>query len=127
MTDLIKVMTRATKRFGQVYPASETEYAVRITGKGAATKITVFRKDKAGEYQEHRTFGIGDVAEHDSYNLRYCGIITAISEKSVSISHSTRSAEGKQHRLDLNKFCWRNYNFNWEKTCQENHVTSMSL
>lgn len=127
MTNLTKVLTKAHKQFGEIYPARETDYAVRLVGKGKNAKITVFRKNPEGEYKEHRTFQVGDIAERDSYNLRYLGIITAITEKSVSISHSWRSAEGSQTRLNLNQFCWRNYNFNLEQAQRDNNETSYSI
>lgn len=105
----IKVMTLKRTHFGKVYPAQETEYSVEVDKNQS---ISIFKNDKL-----LNTFGMGDSAEYDSYNLSYYGEIVGISEKSVSIKEQYGS---KVHRLDMHKFCWRNYNFNEAQASSEN-------
>lgn len=75
----------------------------------------------AREGEEQNTFEIGDPAEYDSYNLLYVGIITAITDKTVTIQPKY---ENKKRRLKLEEFAWRNWNFNAERVAQENFETS---
>ena len=61
------------------------------------------------------TFNVGDPAEYGSYNLTYVGKITAIGMKTVTI------ADGRKvKRLDLNTFCWRNWDFDLEAIAKKN-------
>lgn len=64
-----------------------------------------------------KTFKVGDWAEYDSYNLIYCGIITAIGEKTVTILGEYGR---KATRLDLHSFCRRNWDFNLEEIARRN-------
>ena len=77
--------------------------------------ITVIR-----EGHKPNTFKIGDMAEHDSYNLSYYGVITQITEKTVTILDD---CFGKK-RLKLDTFAWRNYDFDLGRVQAENHETS---
>jgi hypothetical protein len=56
-----------------------------------------------------RTYKMGDTVEYGSWNLPYTGQIVAIGEKTVAIKESRTT-----HRLDLNEFCWRNWDFTIE-------------
>jgi len=117
-----KVYTPARKH----HPAVETNYSVDLV-KGKS--ITV-RNDKTGSLNE---FKLGDMAEYDSYNLSYYGPIVAITDKRVTIvcRHDAKKyAAGekvKKHSLDLYKFCWRNHNFDLNKTIDENTRTSYTI
>lgn len=121
-----RVYTKAHTRAGIVYHAQETEYSVAIK---PSASITVL-KDFTGT---PKTFRIGDFAEYDSYNLSYYGPIVAIGKSTVSIisRHDIAKHESgkkvKVHRLDLNKFCWRNYNFDLNKKSAENAETMMYI
>jgi len=121
---MIRVMTKARKRFGVQYPAEATKYLVTIEKNKS---ITIFVEDGKG-IKKTTSFQIGDVAEYDRFNLKYTGEITAISEKSVTIVEwkGHRSME-KAHRLDLNTFCWRNYDFDAEKVARENAEARMYI
>ena len=92
----VRVMTKAHKRFGQVYPSQSTKYEVDQNGK----KITIWDDGVEG-----RTFQLGDEAEVDSYNLSYTGTITKITDKAVTIVQYPNSHQPRTHRLDLNTFC----------------------
>jgi hypothetical protein len=88
------------------------QYKINVT-KG--DMITVIR-----EGHEPNSFKIGDMAEYDSYNLSYYGPIVSITEKTVTIKDKHFD---RKYRLKLDTFAWRNYNFNLEKTVQENADT----
>lgn len=67
-------------------------------------------------------FKIGGLAVYDSYNLIYTGTIVGIGEKTVSIQHYSNSPRRSQ--LSLEKFAWRNWNFDYEKIKKHNHEES---
>jgi hypothetical protein len=67
----------------------------------------------------------GDEAEYDSFNLRYTGKITKITEKCVTIL--PRYGSGRSKRLDLNTFAWRNHDFDAERVAQQNAETSQYI
>lgn len=110
-----KVYTRSTSK----RPAVETEYesaiipgkciAIRRVDNTASTKPTVFH--------------IGDMAEYDSYNLSYIGVIESITNKTITI----KPAHNERKRLDLYTFAWRNYNFDLEKVRANNAETMMYI
>jgi len=77
-----------------------------------------------GTYQGEaydRTFKIGDIAEHDSFNLRYLGTIVSISEKCVGIKDKY---DDKVYRLDLYTFNWRNRKLDVAEVERQNTETS---
>ena len=121
-----RVFTKASKRFGTAYPAQETEYQVEIV-KG---KMITVHNDKT---QRQISFNVGDQAEYDSYNLSYYGPIVAITAKRVTVisrHDAVRHANGdkvKKHSLDLNTFCYRNHNFDLNKTVEENFETRQHI
>lgn len=90
------------------------------------------------------SFNMFDLAEYDSYNLSYLGYIVGITEKTVTIveEHDFDKWKGIKagtytkkheydkphiHRLKLNEFAWRNYDFNLQQTRKDNHETSMYI
>jgi len=75
------------------------------------TEGTVYRRD----------FKIGDEAVYGSYNLVYTGLITAIGEKTVTITETGRG--GQVHRLSLHEFDWRNCDFDAAETARRNADT----
>lgn len=111
-----RVMTKARKHS----PSVATEFLVDVN---PGKSIQIFR-EKNGVITECKSFQVGDQAEYDSYNLSYYGEILAITDNTVTIAHSYG---GKKHRLDLNTFCWRNYNWVWAQTQAENHKTMMYI
>ena len=111
---LAPVMTRATKRS----PSVATNYTAIIS---TGQSIDVKR-----EGQPTNVFQLGDMAEYDSYNLSYYGVITKITAKTVTIVERHGNSP-RVHRLPIERFCWRNYNFNLAKTQKENAVTSWSI
>jgi hypothetical protein len=122
-------MTKARKQFGKVYPSAETVYEVDIV-KGKS--ITV-RCDEGYAAGTQNRFVLGDYAEYDSYNLSYFGPIIAITDNSVSIickHDASRHAQGhkvKVYRLDLNKFSYRNIDFDVSEASAANADTMMYI
>jgi hypothetical protein len=118
---MMRVMTKATKRKGAVYPATASEYIVDLV-KGKSVKI--FKVPREGVLEEGASFRVGDEAEYDSYNLHYTGIIDSISEKTITIV-KTRGAV--KHRLNLYEFCWRNFRFDAGRVRAENRETGQYI
>jgi hypothetical protein len=120
---LKRVITKAHKHHGTAYPAKATKYLVDVK---PGVSVAIF-DDSTGTEVAGASFKIGDQAEYDSFNLSYYGTITAISEKTVTITSRKDTRNEKVYRLDMHKFCWRNYNFNLEKAQAENTETSMYI
>jgi len=74
------------------------------------------RVAKTHEYRIE--FKVGDPAEYDSYNLKYLGVITSITEKTVSIKDGNTV-----RRLSIYEFDFRNYDFNQEIINKQNEIT----
>jgi hypothetical protein len=96
-----------------------TEYSVSINRNKS---ITVFRNG-----QEGSSFVLGDIAEYDSYNLKYTGRITKITDKLVQITAYPGTQNERRHNLNLYTFCYRNHNFNAEKVAAHNAYESMFI
>lgn len=75
------------------------------------------------------TFQIGDFAEYDSYNLSYYGKIVAIGEKTVTIEerHKNGNIRADRHRLNLENFASRNWDFDLERIEKENQIESQYI
>jgi len=100
-----RVFTKKRRQFGTEYPASPTEFEIELV---PGESITVFRDD--GNLRGKK-FVIGSSAEYDSYNFAYIGSIIGIGKKTVTIQKTYGSgSKGRVYRLDLNTFCWRNWN-----------------
>jgi hypothetical protein len=110
-------MTKARKFHGVECPAEPTAYLVDLSKKDS---VLIHREESNGEVKICKNFLVGDVAEYDSYNLVYTGTIKKITEKSVTIVERC----GTVHRLSMNEFCWRNYNFDAVRVADENQKTS---
>ena len=137
----MQVMTKASKRFGTVYPATPTDYFVYFgkACKGGFESITIHKTQRDGSIKECRTFVVGDVAEYDSFNLSYTGTIEKITEKGIHIhtgwfksahggtTNNPASNKKEIKRLDLNAFCWRNYNFDAAETAKNNAEEMMYI
>lgn len=95
--------------FGMTKPGNR--YVIDASGARVLDPGTVYRRD----------FKVGDEAVYGSYNLVYTGTITAIGEKTVTITESGRG--GQVHRLALYEFDWRNWNFDPAETARRNADT----
>ncbi len=74
------------------------------------------RNGVGGPMAYDRTFRVGDVAEYDSYNLHYLGMIVALGEKTVTIEEDT----GATHRLTVYEFSWRNRTVDLDQVAERN-------
>jgi hypothetical protein len=123
-------MSKASKRHGVVYPASPTEYQAYFGKfvKGGYDSITIHKAQRDGTIKQGVTLKVGDIAEYDSYNLSYTGTITKITEKCVTIvAYPDHPRMSRAHRLDLNAFCWRNWDFDAAATAKRNSEEMMYL
>ena len=119
MAKMITVMTKARKQRGMVYPSVATDYAVALDN----GTITVFKKGVQG-----RSFEVGDQAEYDSWNLSYVGHISKITANTVTIiAYKGHKGMEATHRLDMNTFCYRNFNFDAAETARQNAEEMMYL
>jgi len=87
-------------------------------------RIEVHTRNGAGETLDVKVFHQGDIAEYDSYNLRYTGQIVSITAKNVIIKPNYGSST---KRLDVRNFAWRNHDFDLDKVSRENYETSMYI
>ena len=110
------VFTKARVQRGKSYPATPTEYAYNITN----GLLTIARVDKHDGSVKSNTFVVGNEAEYGSYNLRYTGTITKITDKCVTIVAYKGSRNETVHRLHMHEFCWRNYDFDAVATAAYN-------
>ena len=114
-----QVFTKSRIFHGKTTPSEPTEFSVKVKNNKT---ITIFFKGEEG-----RTFKIGDVAEYDSWNLKYTGTITKITENTVTVVKYPGSSMSKTIRMDMNKFCWRNFSFDEEATAKYNANEMMYL
>lgn len=84
-------------------------------------RIEVYTRNGAGDVLDVKVFRQGDVAEYDSYNLKYTGEIVSITGKNVIIQPRFGS---RTKRLDFRAFAWRNFDFDAERIARENFETS---
>ena len=96
----------------------EPRQSIRISG---VTNRSVSYTPK----QFDLTFKIGDMAEYDSYNMRYTGKIITIGAKTVTID--ARGTGEHTRRLDLRQFCSRNWDFDLEKIRADNLAMSYTI
>lgn len=122
MIQVRPVMTKARKRFGIEYPAQATDHNADIVRNKS---IRIFGTYCGKVYD--KTFELGDIAEYDSFNLSYMGRIVSISDKGVGIVDKNGGRGGKVNRLNLDEFCWRNYNLDVAAKVAENHETMMYI
>lgn len=80
------------------------------------------RNHRKEPFTYERTFKLGDVAEYDSYNLSYLGVIAAIGERTVTLE-----AHGRRHRLSIFDFSWRNRHLDLEATAKRNLDTMQCI
>ena len=99
-------------------------YNLFITS-GASVEIHTHREN--GELVNVKVFRLGDVAEYDSFNLSYTAKIVGITTKNVVFDISYNDDEPRTKRLKMEKFAWRNHDFDVEATRERNAITSMSI
>lgn len=115
------IMTKARKRWGQVYPAQATEHNAEIKP-GESIRIW---GNMWNRHPYEQTFKVGDVAVYGSYNLIYTGVIVSIGAKTVTVKHYESSDEVTQ--MDLNTFCNRNWDYDAKRIADQNADTMMYI
>lgn len=112
-------------------PAAPTEYQAYFgkfaKGDSSFDSITIHKAQRDGTIKQGVTLRVGDEAEYSSYNLSYTGQITKITEKTVTIVAYPGSRMARTHRLSLNEFCWRNFDFDAVATAKRNSEEMMYL
>lgn len=92
--------------------------SVIIEPKKSITIQGVYTNHANGPQHFKKTFKIGDWAEYGSYNLKYNGRITNIGKKTVTIQHYDNRPD--KTRLTLNRFAFRNWDFDLEESKKYN-------
>ena len=86
---------------------------------GSHIVVEFFRDD---QFVSMRKFEVGDMAEYDSYNLRYTAPIVAIGKSTV-----TFKVYDCKKRLKAEDFAWRNWDFNAAEIARRNSETSQCI
>jgi hypothetical protein len=115
---------RDSKRFGRVYEGAiaKGQHAMVEPNK----RIVLWGVDRntvKGIRPYRLEFNVGDSAVYGSYNLVYTGTITAIGEKTITITERT----GTVHRLSIYEFNWRNNDFDADEIFRANSETMMCI
>ena len=108
---LIEIRSKSRKVHGIVHPGAAEKGANAEIEPGVFIRLFGTRYPGTPSARTYdRTFKLGDLAEHDSYNLSYYGRIVAITEKTVTIEDD-RGNQPSLRRLDIHTFNWRNWDF----------------
>lgn len=112
--EIDSIATRATKRS----PSQALSGARASIVPGKSIRLHGVRWPSGPHPRSYdRTFEVGDVVTHDSYNLVYLGTIEGITAKTVSV----RTHMGARlRRMSLYDFSVRNWDFDREKTRRHN-------
>ena len=102
---------------------SNTSWAKVTPGKSITVSQSKMDHELGIPVFAERTFSVGDKAEYDSYNLSYFGPIKSITKKNVII----KDTNGKNRRLPLATFHWRNINFDLNEKQANNSEIMMSI
>lgn len=105
-----------TKQFSVEFAGQS--YDVTIC-KNKSITVSCYYANAKEPKQTINTFSIGDFAEYDSYNFSYTGVITAITDKTVTIVAHKGTQNEATFRLKIHSFCWRNWNFDLQKIRKE--------
>lgn len=128
MIRIENIQPKSYKKFGVIHKPSngnDTVYHAEIIPGKSIRIFGTYGNHINGPQTFDKTFKIGNSAEYDSYNLKYTGPIVKISKASVTINGKDTMRGNK--RLDLNTFCWRNWDFNAGKIAANNNETMMYI
>jgi hypothetical protein len=70
-----------------------------------------------------RRFELADLAEYDSFNLKYVGNIVSIGNKTITVADKG----GRRKRMKLEEFAWRNFDFDVEEIKRHNWETTQNI
>lgn len=116
------VVTKGSKRAGTLDAIELVgiERAGSRYSRGEDGRYAPTTEDKAFS----RRFVLGDAAVHGSFNLTYTGTIESISCKRVVINPGYGD---RTKSLDIERFFWRNWDYNEAETAARNAEISMSI
>ena len=103
--------------------ASILNESYRVTNVPKASVLV--ERLKNGIVVSAKQFEIGDLAEYDSFNLRYIGKIVAIGEKTITIQEKGR--DRRRHRLNTRTFAFRNWDFDLTEVTHHNHEMMLNI
>lgn len=117
-------MKDAQKRTTEVFKftGGNKSYVVYAT---PGARIEVHTHDRSGFLINVSAFAVGDEAEYDSFNLIYTAQIAAITAKSVVFDLG--NGGHRRRRLALEKFAWRNANFDRAAVAEHNAEMSRCI
>jgi hypothetical protein len=107
------IKPKSRKRYGVVYSYDNNLNECMNADIEPGVSIRIYGTRQSQQYD--LTFKVDDTASPDSYNLIYTGKIVAIGPSTVTIHW-----HGKNTRLDLYTFTWRNYDFDAAKIAKHN-------
>ncbi|MHA1572973.1 MAG: hypothetical protein ACTSX8_03180 [Alphaproteobacteria bacterium] len=125
LVEIRNIASPSRKSHGRTIPGAveDGQHADIVVGQS----IRLFGVDTNrinGPVSYDRTFKVGDVASHNSYNLTYLGTITAIGAKTVTIDTGDG---GRAKRLSTYEFNWRNKRLDLDKVAADNADTMMYI
>ena len=98
---------------------SYTLYVLYVTPKD---RVEIHTHNRSGELVNVKVFREGDIAEYDSFNLRYTAPIKSITAKNVIFDMSDRCNRAGTKRLKMESFAWRNHDFDPAEVAAQNAV-----
>jgi len=99
-------------------------YTLYVTPKD---RVEIHTHNRSGELVNVKVFREGDIAEYDSYNLKYLAPIKAITAKNVIFDMSDRCNRAGTKRLKMESFAWRNHDFDAAEVAAQNAETSLYI
>ena len=99
-------------------------YTLYVTPKD---RVEIHTHNRSGELVNVKVFREGDIAEYDSYNLRYTAPIKAITAKNVIFDTGAYFNRKETKRLKMESFAWRNHDFDAAEVAAQNAETSLYI
>ena len=96
-------------------------YTLYVTPK---ERVEIHTHNRNGDLVSVKVFREGDIAEYDSYNLRYTAPIKAITAKNVIFDTGSCFNRKETKRLKMESFAWRNHDFDLAEVQAQNAETS---
>ena len=94
-------------------------------------KVEIHTHRENGELVNVKVFRPGDIAEYDSYNLRYTAPIKSITAKNVIFDtgrkFGSKFRRDETKRLKMESFAWRNHDFDAAEVAAQNAETSLYI
>jgi hypothetical protein len=121
-TRLLYWINKEAKMFVEVHSTGNVKFQMMIEP-GEYIEIHTYRQ---GQLDRINKFLVGDVAEYDSYNLKYTAQIKQITKKNVifELSHKRfGSDKSPTKQMPFQTFAWRNWDFDAVQVAHHNFET----